>query len=259
MKLPAAVLLSLAAATPAFAAEAPAQIMLIGTFHFSNPGQDLHNVKAVDVLAPERQKELQAITRGLSRFKPTLVAVEWPAKKTNERYADYLAGKAPSSNEVEQLGFRLAAAHGLKNVYGIDVDGEFPFEPVAKWAEQNGMAPRLAASQASIGKLVGQISDMQRTSTLGATLKFMNSEAHLREANGFYGDALRYGSGDEQPGAVLNSAWAARNYQICARLAQTVKPGERAVVFYGAGHAPLLRQCIRDIPGFKLVDPLRYL
>ena len=28
------------------------QVMLIGTYHFSNPGQDLNNVKAVDVLAP---------------------------------------------------------------------------------------------------------------------------------------------------------------------------------------------------------------
>lgn len=259
MKLPAAMLFALAAAVPAFAAEAPAQIMLIGTFHFSNPGHDLHNVQAVDVLAPQRQKELQAITRSLARFKPTLVAVEWPEKKASERYADYLAGKPPSSNEVEQLGFRLAAAQGLRTVHGIDVDGDFPFEPVAKWAEDNGMAPRLAASQAAIGKLVEKISATQRSSTIGATLKLMNSEAHLREGNAFYGDALRYGSGSVQPGAALNSAWAARNYEICARLAQAVKPGERAVVFYGGGHIPLLKQCIGDIPGLKLVDPARYL
>ena len=26
------------------------QVMLVGTYHFSNPGKDIHNVKAVDVL-----------------------------------------------------------------------------------------------------------------------------------------------------------------------------------------------------------------
>lgn len=30
------------------------QVMLVGTCHFSNPGKDIHNVKAVDVLAAER-------------------------------------------------------------------------------------------------------------------------------------------------------------------------------------------------------------
>ena len=38
----------------ALAAEAArTQVMLVGTYHFSNPGKDLNNVKAVDVLAAE--------------------------------------------------------------------------------------------------------------------------------------------------------------------------------------------------------------
>lgn len=266
MKFPAALMLTLAAAAaPACAAgaaakaPAEAQVMIVGTFHFSNPGRDLHNVKSVDVMEPKRQAELAAITRSLSRFKPTMVAVEWAAPRTTERYADYLAGKAPSSNEVEQLGFRLAAAQGLKTVHGVDVDGDFPFEPVSKWAEKNGMGPRLAASHASIAAMVEKLGALQRSGTLSATLKHMNAPANLREADSFYGDALRYGSGDEQPGALLVSAWAARNYQICARIAQAVKPGERVVVFYGAGHVPMLKRCLGDIPGFKVVDPGTYL
>ena len=36
----------------AFSAEsAKTQIMLVGTYHFSNPGKDLNNVKAVDIFA----------------------------------------------------------------------------------------------------------------------------------------------------------------------------------------------------------------
>jgi Family of unknown function (DUF5694) len=37
------------------------------------------------------------------------------------------------------------------------------------------------------------------------------------------------------------------------------KPGDRIVVFYGAGHAYLLRQCVREVPGFELVEPNTYL
>ena len=46
-------LLALAASCEtALAAEAPkTQVVLVGTYHFSNPGKDLNNVKAVDILA----------------------------------------------------------------------------------------------------------------------------------------------------------------------------------------------------------------
>jgi Family of unknown function (DUF5694) len=70
---------------------------------------------------------------------------------------------------------------------------------------------------------------------------------------------LTLGSGDEQPGVKLVSAWYARNLAICARLLQEIKPGDRVVVFYGQGHIYLLQQCLREQAGVQLVDPLSYL
>ena len=52
----------------------PARVLIVGTYHFSNPGQDQANVDAVDVTAPQRQAELQAITDALAKFAPTMVA-----------------------------------------------------------------------------------------------------------------------------------------------------------------------------------------
>ena len=113
--------------------------MIVGTFHFSNPGQDQHNVQADDVLTPTRQNQLQSISKSLLRFHPTVVAVEWPAELVNERYAKFKTGDLPvSRNEVVQLGFRLAKDAGIQSVYGIDVDGDFPYEPVQAWAQQHG-------------------------------------------------------------------------------------------------------------------------
>jgi len=104
------------------------QVLLIGTYHFSNPGQDLNNVKAVDVLAPERQREIGKVVASLAKFAPNKVAVEWPAQIVQERYPKYRDGQLQDSrNEVVQLGFRLARERSLQTVYGLDVEGDFPF------------------------------------------------------------------------------------------------------------------------------------
>jgi hypothetical protein len=39
-----------------------------------------------------------------------------------------------------QLGFRLAKAAGLQNVYGIDVDGDFPYDAVLDFAKAHGQS-----------------------------------------------------------------------------------------------------------------------
>src|SRR6056297_1432913 len=68
---------------PAFAQETfpdePwAEVMLIGTHHYSNPGQDEFNVWADDVLAPDRQREIEAISARLQEWAPDMILVEFP-------------------------------------------------------------------------------------------------------------------------------------------------------------------------------------
>src|SRR5688572_6748507 len=114
------------------------QVMLVGTYHFSNPGKDIHNVKAVDVLTAERQRELSNVIAALGKFAPTQVAVEWPEQVVTERYAKFREGQLPESrNEVVQLGFRLARELDLQTVHGLDVAGDFPFEAVTTWAREH--------------------------------------------------------------------------------------------------------------------------
>lgn len=241
-------------------ADAPSKVMIVGTFHFANPGRDQHNVDAVDVMNEEQQAELARIATALGRFAPTLVAVEWPADVARERYSAYRAGTLnPSPNEVVQLGFRLAAQASLATVHGIDVDGEFPYEPLQQFADENDMRARLDASGAAVGARVKAWDAMQREKGIGAVLRDMNTPESIRAMQAFYADALRYGREDVQPGVALNVAWAARNYGICARLLQAMKPGERAVVFYGSGHAHALRQCVSETPGVTLVEATEYL
>lgn len=247
-------------AAPLRGADAPAQVMLVATYHFSNPGHDLNNVKVDDVLTPKRQAEVEAVASALAAFKPTRVGVEWPAGLVDERYPKYLAGTLPESrNEVVQLGFRLARAMGLKEVSGLDVDGDFPFEDVQKWAGEHGKA-RVIDDLLAMGKAeTDRLGKLQNTETVGGTLRDLNQPASMALNHSFYPPLLAMGAGDAQPGARLVSAWYARNLGICAKLVQAAKPGDRMVVFFGQGHIPLLARFVGEQPGFQLVDPLAYL
>jgi hypothetical protein len=238
----------------------PARVLLVGTYHFSNPGQDQANVESVDVTVPARQAELQAVTDALAKFEPTLVGVEWPADAASMRYAQYLDGTLPpSSNEVVQLGFRLAKQRGLDDVHGLDVPGDFPFEAVQAWAEANGKAGALGALMQQAQRITSDITALQATHSIGGVLRAMNTRQAIDESAGFYSEFLRYGRGDQQPGVALNAAWGERNLGICARLLQTLQPGDRAVVFYGQGHVHLLGNCIREAPGVELVEATAFL
>lgn len=253
--------LSLAAVKArADAQPAPVQVMVVGLFHLSNPGHDLHNMKVDDVLAPKRQAELAAITDALAGFKPDKIAVEWPRDVVDERYPKYLAGTlAPSRNEVVQLGFRLAKTVHASGVYGIDADGDFPYEPVKAYADAHGLSGLLDAEGAKIDRQMAEQQRLLAEQGLSPALRRVNEPTLIEQGNTFYRTALRMGSGSEQPGAELLAAWYRRNFLICANLLQLAKPGDRIVIFYGSGHAFLLRRCVSETPGFQLVEPDDYL
>lgn len=52
------------------------KVMILGSYHMHNPGADVVNVEADDVLAPKRQEELKAIVQMLKEFQPTMIALE---------------------------------------------------------------------------------------------------------------------------------------------------------------------------------------
>lgn len=251
----------LLAAAPVSAAPAPkpVEVMIVGGFHMSNPGRDLHNVAADDMLAPKRQAEIAAVNAALARFHPTVVAAEWDAETVAKRYPAYLDGSLkPSKNEVVQLGFRLAKTSGAKMI-GVDVETDFPYEPVQAYAKAHGQDAVLEAADALVVKKVAEEQRLVDHSSVSAVLRYLNDPVRLKDDNAWYRSVLRIGGGADQPGAALLTAWYGRNFQICANLIQAVKPGDRMVVFYGSGHAFLLRQCVQETPGLKLVEPNAFL
>ncbi len=240
------------------------EVMVLGTYHFANPGLDLHNAEIDDVLSAHRQRELVELVNSLAAFRPTVVAVESVRDDTPDRahpkYADYLAGKESNNrNEIYQIGFRLAKQLKLEKVIGIDAPGEFPFEQLLQFAAENGKTSELQGSIDQVGVWTKEFERQAKVSTVGALLRQLNQAERIRAEHAWYMQKLVYGAGANQPSAKLLGQWSMRNLSICARLVQSVKAGDRVVVVYGSGHNYLLRQCVLEMPGWRLVEPIRFL
>ncbi|MGE0554702.1 MAG: DUF5694 domain-containing protein [Gemmatimonadales bacterium] len=53
--------------------------------------------------------------------------------------------------------------------------------------------------------------------------------------------------------------WYERNIRIFANLRRSTEPGDRVLVIFGAGHAPILCELLAADPGLTLVDLLEFL
>ncbi len=248
----------------------PVQVMILGSYHFDNPGRDLHNARIDSVLTPEKQAQLEAVSDALARFQPTAVAIERVATDQTSMLDPRFSAFTPAdlltnADERVQIGYRLAHRLGLTRVYAIDEqeadDGQayFPFGPVREWAEANGRLDALNAMDTTIAARVADLEQRQRTQSIGSTLAFMNRPEAALADKAFHYALMQFGSGDAQPGAVLNGRWFQRNAEIHARLMQAARPGDRIVVVYGAGHAAWLRDMVASTPGYRLVEPADYL
>ncbi len=109
-------------ATAALAETSPsAQVMLLGTFHFSDPGKDAVNTRSLDVTRAESQQYLADLSQLIaSTFRPTRVLREYAPDndaRLNQHFVAYVDGKFELPvNEIYQLGFRIARLSGLDAV-----------------------------------------------------------------------------------------------------------------------------------------------
>lgn len=236
---------------------ARAQVLVLGVYHMSNPGQDIFNMKADDVLAPKRQTEIAQLIEVLKRFQPTKIAIEadiW-SKRVGQQYSDYLAGKYTlSRNENDQIGYRLARELGHKAVYPVDVDGDFPFQRIVNYAKASGRSKELDAIMGEVGVMVKAQGDYLESHTVLETLLYMNADSKVSEGVGsYYRGFAHFGEPGDWAGADLVSDWFRRNMRIYSNIARLVdSPNERVLVIYGAGHLGWLQHNFASDPSFRL-------
>lgn len=259
--------------------------MLLGTYHMDNPGLDEVNLDADDVLAPDRQNELEALAESLSRWNPDRVAVERPYDRradVNRLYDEYRVGERaydreetidppqPFRNkattecrsEVVQIGFRLADELDHKHVYPIDCpvmreNGE------VEALEERGFEPedKIPVSFRDPEETIREYNQRLYTSTIPEFVHWLNQEKELAlNHEVMFGESIRWGDGDNFGGPRRLSTWYDRNIKMVHNLWRAVEPGdERTLLVVGFGHVRVLRHLLTETPMFCPVSPLSYL
>jgi len=222
------------------------EILILGTYHMANPGHDIHNIQADDVLASKRQAEIEHLLSVLKRFRPTKIAIEADvgSKQVEREYGDYLAGKyALSRNETNQIGYRLAKALGHRAVYPVDESGDFPWQRVVNYAKANGMFEKFSRLEDGTSKQVAEENDFLQSHTVLEMFEYMNSDSMAAHGIASYYAFVPYGDPYDYAGPDLLAAWYQRNIRIYHNIVKLIEsPSDRILVIYGAGHLGWLQQ-----------------
>ena len=233
------------------------EILVVGTYHMANPGRDVHSMKADDITAPERQRQIAELLAVLERFHPTKIAIESNVggSRTTREYSDYLAGKySLNANEIDQIGYRLAKMLGQKTIYPVDEDGDFPFYRVRNYAIANNRKQEFDSVQSAVAARVNDDNRFLLSHTVLQMFERINSDSSVAADVGeYYRGFLPFGEPYEYAGPDLIASWFQRNLRIYRNIrALVTSPTDRILVIYGAGHLGWLRQIISSDQGVAL-------
>lgn len=240
--------------------EKEVKVLLIGTFHFDNPGLDVAKFKDADILSPKRQREVEEVTSLLKIFAPDKIFIEAiPARQPqiDSSFASYKAGKKElSASEVEQLGFRLAKQLGLSTLYGVDYrEAEFPFDSLMKSAIEAGQTDITSFVQKTIEEVQNSFNEGLQKFTIKEMLLRENSEDLMRLQHEFYFKLLPAGKPGNHIGSDLVSEWWRRNMVICENILKQLNGREEKImVIFGSGHTAILHEIMKFNPTIKLVS-----
>ena len=185
---------------------AGAQVLVVGSYHMSNPGLDAMNIRRTTCSRQSGRREIEQLASKLARFRPTKVAVEIPFGRdstSNSLYRRYLQGAhALDRTEMQQLGFRIArlagpAPHSTAIDYALDVN----VAGVMVWALTHGQPELATAAQSLSARLLAEADSMMRHATVTEIVAALNS-ARADSAHGIYMAALRVGADTSYPGAT---------------------------------------------------------
>ena len=251
----------------------PTEILVIGTYHFNNPGMDVAQFKVLDIMGKKPQKQLDEISTAIALFKPIKIFTEWQLKDQlvldtlynkylEGTYFDYVAKKYPkrkfyTQNEIVQLAFRAAKKSNHKKVFAIDYqETSFDYDSVMKFAD----SIRLPNFKKDV---IDDIKDTETKSNslfaqndLLKCLYYFNSK-ELRETDipwyvGKINDSDKLGT---YVGAFLASEWYRRNLYMLANIQkQTEASDNRIMVLAGASHITMFLDLLKHDVNYKIVE-----
>lgn len=239
------------------------QVLMMGSFHFANPGLDAVKSPVIDVTGAESQAWLETLAARIAAFAPTDVLVECPASEQADleaSLAGYRAGTyALSVNEIDQVGVRVAAAAGAERITCFDQrDVHWAGGALMGFMEAND-PEMLEQFKAQIRRLSEREADEHARLPLAELLRRANTPERDRENRGLYLFTNPVDAGGSYAGADAAASWWRRNFHMYANVQKAAQPGRRVFVLAGAGHTAVMRELLASDPGRQAVDITPYL
>ena len=251
----------------------PTEILVIGTYHFNNPGLDVAKYKVLDIVSEKSQQQLEEISTAIANFKPTKIFTEWELKDQltldtlynkylEGNYLDYVSKKYPkrkfyTNSEIVQLAFRTAKKSKLRKVYGIDYQAtSFDFDSVMKFTD----SIRLPNFKKDI---MDDIKNIEKTSNalfaqndLLKCLYYFNSQKLRASDLPWYVQKINKSDKlNTYVGAFLAAEWYRRNLYMLANIQkQTESSDNRIMVLAGASHIGVIIDLLKHDDDYKIVE-----
>ncbi len=240
------------------------EVLLIGTFHFDNPGLDASKLKSLDIKSDLVQKEINTIVASIAKFQPDKIMVEYPSQdqeKLNEIYRDFLANKTISGindkSEIYQIGFKSGKALGLSQIDAIDyrmnLKGTDSVMKVMKAAGQDQLMKDIPNY---IQTVSGNFNKLVQSASLTDILLAQNTEAYRNSDLGFYTSLLtKAGDKNNFIGADVATQWYKRNIYIYSSIQKTITPkSQKVMIILGASHIAALQTFFKLNPEYKIIE-----
>jgi hypothetical protein len=249
------------------------EILLVGTFHFGNPGLDVAQVKTFDVMSPKSQQELENITNKIKQYNPDKIFVEWEYARQPELdslynaflkgdYISFMKKKYPTrksyeADELYQLAMKTAKKCKHATIYGIDYkDQSFPYDSMMTVIDK--------ANQVSLNKAIeDDLREYEKTENADRAkltltqLLVKGNETKVRKLDlGAYISLFNQAGGkDNFVGAYLVSEWYKRNLYMYALLQKiTESKDKKVMVLLGGSHIAMFKEFIELDSNFKAVE-----
>lgn len=243
----------------AFAQQSKTKVVLLGCFHFDNPGLDVAKFENANILSGKRQQEVRAIVDKLKQFKPDKIFVEVPVESQLRLDTDLTNYKNGSftlkGSETYQLGYRLAKELNLPTLYAVDYrESVFPFDSLMKSATEAKQFNLLEMVKRTIDSVQTYFNESLKKNTITEILLAQNT----KEGNAFqvsmYYEFLIAGKEGNHVGSYLTGEWWRRNMVIYENILKRLNgKEEKILVIFGAGHTALLNEMMKYNRNFELV------
>lgn len=237
------------------------QILLLGTFHFENPGLDVAKLNTFNVMTDKSQKDLENITDKIKKFGPDKIFVEWNYQKQaklDKFYAkntDSLLHK--NADEIVQVALRSAKKLGHSKLYGIDYNNaDFPYDSLVKGMKEANQLDLIKRNEEVMKNYeIDQNKKIAKYSLTELLLDINTKKSNEENISWYLDTAIKGGKTDNFVGAFLVSEWYRRNLYMFALIQKlTESKDDKIMVLLGAGHTAMLRDFVAHDPNFEIVE-----